>query len=153
MSKLKKIDREKLIQSGILMNSCAVCGIGPSWHGQELILVLDFINGVQTDIKLSNLRLLCPNCNSQQYNLLSKGLNKTNFKIPCNRCGMPRSHNAKSGLCRQCSGLSRRHQEWATLEELQKLITENISWKEIGRRYKVSDNTAKRWARIYGLIP
>jgi hypothetical protein len=35
------------------------------WNNKPLKLILDHINGVNTDNRLSNLRLLCPNCDSQ----------------------------------------------------------------------------------------
>lgn len=35
------------------------------WNGERLNLILDHINGVNSDNRLKNLRLLCPNCNSQ----------------------------------------------------------------------------------------
>ena len=57
--------KKRLIEQGILQNRCALCGEGPRWNGLPLTLVLDHINGVSTDNRLENLRLLCPNCNSQ----------------------------------------------------------------------------------------
>ena len=36
------------------------------WNGKNLRLILDHINGVCGDNRIKNLRLLCPNCNSQQ---------------------------------------------------------------------------------------
>lgn len=36
------------------------------WNGKKLNLILDHINGVSGDNRPKNLRLLCPNCNSQQ---------------------------------------------------------------------------------------
>ena len=36
------------------------------WNGKELKPILDHINGVSGDNRPENLRLLCPNCNSQQ---------------------------------------------------------------------------------------
>ena len=53
-----KIDKWKLIKSGKLKNECAICGLGPEWRGKELILVLDYINGIESDSRISNLRLL-----------------------------------------------------------------------------------------------
>ncbi len=36
-----------------------------SWNGLPLSLILEHANGVNTDNRPSNLRLLCPNCDSQ----------------------------------------------------------------------------------------
>jgi hypothetical protein len=36
------------------------------WNGKEVKLILDHVNGVSGDNRPKNLRLLCPNCNSQQ---------------------------------------------------------------------------------------
>ena len=43
---------------------CAICGIN-EWRGQRLVLHLDHINGINNDNRVTNLRLLCPNCHSQ----------------------------------------------------------------------------------------
>lgn len=42
-----------------------------TWNSQPLKLILDHRNGVNTDNRPSNLRLLCPNCDSQ--NLATRG--------------------------------------------------------------------------------
>ena len=36
------------------------------WNGKPIKLILDHINGVNTDNRTKNLHLLCPNCDSQQ---------------------------------------------------------------------------------------
>lgn len=44
---------------------CSVCNILPVWNDKPLNLVLDHINGIPNDWRLENLRLVCPNCDSQ----------------------------------------------------------------------------------------
>jgi hypothetical protein len=57
--------KKRLVQAGLLKYECAECGQGAEWNGKQLVLVLDHINGDSADHRLVNLRLLCPNCNSQ----------------------------------------------------------------------------------------
>ena len=45
----------------ILPNECQICK-GKEWYGNPMPLVMDHINGNPTDNSLSNLRLICPNC-------------------------------------------------------------------------------------------
>ena len=56
--------KARLLAEGLLQNECALCGIS-EWRGRPLVLHLDHRNGVPTDQRLENLRLLCPNCDSQ----------------------------------------------------------------------------------------
>jgi HNH endonuclease len=44
---------------------CAICGGANSWLGLPLALVLDHIDGNPTNNCRENLRLVCPNCDSQ----------------------------------------------------------------------------------------
>lgn len=57
--------KRRLIADGILPNQCFECGAPAEWRGKPLSLILDHINGVPNDHRIGNLRLLCPNCNSQ----------------------------------------------------------------------------------------
>lgn len=69
--------RKKLIEENILENCCAECGQKPYWNSKILTLQLDHINGINTDNRLENLRILCPNCHTQTENYCSKN-NKEN---------------------------------------------------------------------------
>ena len=44
---------------------CAVCGSGSEWMGMPLVFVLDHIDGDSSNNHRDNLRLVCPNCDSQ----------------------------------------------------------------------------------------
>lgn len=55
----------RLVKAGLLKMECAGCGLGQEWQGKPLSLELDHINGKKRDHRLTNLRVLCPNCHSQ----------------------------------------------------------------------------------------
>lgn len=44
---------------------CALCGGADEWQGMPLSLVLDHVDGDSTNNRRDNLRLVCPNCDSQ----------------------------------------------------------------------------------------
>jgi len=54
---------------------CAICGLDNIWNEQELKFILDHIDGNAANNWESNLRLICPNCDSQLDTFKSKNLN------------------------------------------------------------------------------
>ena len=56
--------RIRLIKEGIKSHECECCGV-TKWLDNPISLELDHIDGNRNNHKLSNLRILCPNCHSQ----------------------------------------------------------------------------------------
>ena len=78
---------------------CSICGLEPFWNGQELVLTLDHINGINDDHRLENLRWVCPNCDMQ---LPTHGSKRTKIRRTCEKCGKELSGKRKSNLCKDC---------------------------------------------------
>jgi hypothetical protein len=47
-------------------NNCMICGqSGDNWNGKPMTLIVDHIDGKSNNNQLDNLRIVCPNCDSQ----------------------------------------------------------------------------------------
>jgi hypothetical protein len=63
------------IRTAILQDQggvCAICGLKPEWQGSPLTFILDHISGDSTDDRPENVRLVCPNCDTQLPTYKSK---------------------------------------------------------------------------------
>lgn len=69
--------KERLIESGLKKYVCECCN-NSEWLGKPISLEIHHINGINTDNRLQNIQLLCPNCHSQTDHY--RGRNKRSSK-------------------------------------------------------------------------
>lgn len=156
--------KRRMLQEGLLVLTCALCGLEPVWQGQPLTLRLDHINGDRTDARRENIRLLCPNCDSQTDTFCGRNVKRTEgkrmglrIKSEPHRCSCGSVIRAKSLRCRSCARKNQqpppRHQptkiDWPPLDVLlARLQTAPVTTlaKELG----VSDNAVTKHLRHLG---
>lgn len=167
--------RVRLIKSGLIENQCEICKLLPEWHGTKLTLQLDHINGDNTDNRIENLRLLCPNCHSQTITFC-RGKNKTHPDSinDINLCEKPLTSNTISyciscmvqlktegaKLCQSCYNKDRKKYStnisyltkisWPSSDELQKLVFEHPTYK-LALMLGVSDKAIEKRCKKLGL--
>lgn len=73
---------------------CAICGLPNTWNEKHIEFVLDHINGRANDHSPSNLRLICPNCDSQLDTFKSRNKNSTRIYDKINRLNKWRNGRA-----------------------------------------------------------
>lgn len=144
---------------------CSICNCKNLWNKKHLTMILDHIDGDNHNNIKSNLRWICPNCNSQldtfagrniknkihntgcDYKYISINSKKISKKI-CPICNISEiSKNAK--MCKQCR-IKENEKNIPPKEDLEKLIY-NTPFTKIGEMHNVSDNTVRRWCKKYGL--
>lgn len=130
---------------------CSICGQEPIWQGKELTLILDHINGKNTDDRLENLRWVCPNCN-QQLETTDGGNSRKYEKKYCPDCGKEIHH--LSERCKSCYLKYRKSQAGSTIpisrNELKSLIR-STPFTTIATQFGVSDNAIRKWCDRYNL--
>lgn len=134
--------KKRLLKSNILKEECTNCGMLPVWDNKKLVLILDHINGVNNDHRKENLRLLCPNCNSQTSTFCGKRNKKYYY---CEDCGK-RKKSKKSKRCMKCEKLSQRKIVRPSKTQLLEEIKET-NYCVVGRKYGISDNAIRKWLK------
>jgi HNH endonuclease len=78
--------KRRLYATGLKQRRCELCGQGEDWRGRPMALILDHINGVATDNRIENLRIVCPNCASTLDTHCGRNLRLIQDRT-CEECG------------------------------------------------------------------
>lgn len=92
--------KKRLLKMGV-KEECSICNLGKEWNGSQLNHHIDHINGVHTDNRLENLRLLCPNCHDQQETSHRIKASKRAVRITCPECENKYLRKNQS-ICKSC---------------------------------------------------
>jgi hypothetical protein len=65
----------RLLDEGLLEKKCALCGI-IKWQGKPLAFNLNHADGDRLNWALENLRMVCPNCDSQQETFAGRNIGR-----------------------------------------------------------------------------
>lgn len=68
--------KKRLYKEGLKEEKCEICDI-THWMNKAITLELDHINGLNTDNRIENLRILCPNCHSQTASFRGRNQNRS----------------------------------------------------------------------------
>ena len=137
--------------------------IGRSLYEHEVVHHLDFN---RSNNKSSNLLVLTKSHHSRLHKWLdtgapgwqqpgvnweNSGKSKSSELTHCIRCNTHLQDKQIKYCSQQCHQLSNRKVERPSSEILQKDIT-SMNWETIAKKYGVSSNAIRKWARSYNLI-
>jgi hypothetical protein len=148
--------KARLYSAGLKQRRCEMCGQDEHWHGKRMSLILDHANGVATDNRLDNLRIVCPNCAATLETHCGRNKKLLRSCAVCEKA-FHASTTEQRHCSRGCGGRSvaalaaavaARTVERPPYEQLVREVAET-SWSAVGRKYGVSDNAVRKWVRWY----
>jgi hypothetical protein len=151
--------KRRLYATGLKARVCELCGQDEVWHGREMALILDHINGVGDDNRIENLRIVCPNCAATLDTHCGRRSRIDRAPRPCLHCGAEFVPGYPSQrYCSQACGVHSRgsHEPRPETRKVprppyEQLIEEtgSLGFSAVGRKYGVSDNAVRKWIRWY----
>lgn len=139
--------KQRLIVEGYLRNECYACAIPPVWKGKLLTLILDHINGTRSDNSLGNLRLLCPNCNSQTETYCGRNGRKYGHRKPCPLCQKPILRKSRTcHPCRSSLHIQPTKIEWPDTDAVIAMVRASPITK-VAEHLGVSDNAVRKFLK------
>ena len=149
----------RLYTEGVKKRKCEMCGQGELWRGSRMALILDHVNGISTDNRLMNLRIVCPNCAATLDTHCGRKNRMPPAERRCKLCGRPFVPNLTGQrYCTRACG-QRAPRSYRARPRTRKvnrppygvLLREiaATSYSAVGRRYGVSDNAVRKWVRMY----
>lgn len=98
--------RNRLIREGVFPAQCSNCK-RTEWIGEDIPLELDHINGVSSDHRIENLRILCPNCHALTPTYRGKNIRGGQRVAKKDKCGCGREKSVTSIYCQRCYQVGR----------------------------------------------
>ena len=153
--------KRRLFAEGLKERQCEMCGQGEDWNGRRMSLILDHVNGVPTDNRLENLRIVCPNCAAtlDTHCGRKRPAPEPRACLVCDQLFEPR-YTQHRYCSLECVGKAnvvklggvprpeRRKVERPPYDELMKELASS-NYSAVGRKYGVSDNAVRKWVRWY----
>ncbi len=159
--------KKALFDEGIKEKKCEMCGLS-SWLGEDIALELHHINGNHYDNNIINLMVVCPNCHAKfdakkrKVKTKERRIKKHgNYNEICKICGTELNVEQKMYCSTSCAtkannalrkerGYIRPGSRRPPVDELERDIR-SMPFVAIGKKYGVSDNAVRKWARYYNL--
>ena len=143
--------KRRLISENKLKEVCAICSLASLWNGQKLVLVIDHINGTPDDNRLENLRLICPNCNSQTDTFAGRNKKKNKAINKCSKCNKNKfTHNQFCQKCKVTTMNGSAKHNISSNDQLSAMV-----WKEpsthIAKRLGISSCALKKLCKRRGV--
>lgn len=135
--------KRRLYAEGLKQPICEICSQNEIWNGKRMSLILDHINGANSDNRLENLRIVCPNCNATLPTHGGKNISKKSTNLDEESTPMIIFNENKNPNWRKLPRPKKEKIEWPDINSLIKMV-KNHSYSEVGRILGLSDNAVRK---------